>query len=524
MRFKDFILEKAMNSATYADIAKRYGESAKVGFEFEMLVPEHSDSHYSGDPFVTTDTVVVDRLTTRKEIEQYFDVSSRDDRIIDNDFNEYVAKLRREYMADNFENFLDDDGENEAEAEEKAGAEFDRRDTTDFEDWVNAEYRDTEGFVDAYGLDPTYGYDINNSSRVYTEQPEVDSTGDHQQTSLNVASSFNKKFGVRPLYFSGNKSISKSANTWYLENDGSIEGEGFGVELVTPPLPLSKAIEHLRDVANWMQHNDYETNESTGLHINISIPDLMEKIDPLKLVLFMGERYVAGKFNRIANTYTAPHIESIMNRIATSGKLPGDEEEMIKSSWDILSTAKYHTVNLSKIKSGYLEFRVAGGKDYHSDSKIETIIETIMRFVAVVEIACDSTLERKEYLKKAAVVFGKAQDNITNKPADVRSTLPKEITRIANMFRNVDRNNRVWMDWKQYETAEDGSDNKRELLLDFMNATRFVMNKMKRTLEPKERVFLKMQAKKTGLNSDMIDSFFGDESENRADFKKIIGL
>jgi hypothetical protein len=524
MRFKDFLIEKAMNSATYVDIAKRYGDTALVGFEFEMLVPEDTVHYYRDDPLMSTDSVRVDSLKTLDKILEYFDQSAGDERAMTRDFNIYISELRNNYIADHMDDYLDPDENNEDHAEDMAGKDFDKNDSTTLDDWIKAVYDDAEGFVNEYDLEPKYGYDENSTAaRVYTELPEADNDDDKNQTFLNVISSFNKRFNIKPRFANGTKTTNKSLDQWYVEEDTSIEGDGFGVELVTPPLPLTKAVEHLKEVATWMRLNDFETNSSTGLHINISIPDLKEKIDPLKLVLFMGERYVANQFDRLTNTFAKQHIDYILKAIGNEGKLPKNEKEMLHSSWSILSTGKYHTVNLGKIEQGYLEFRVTGGKDYNSQSSIETVIETIMRFVAVVEIACDTNLERKEYLKKASAIFSKANDKLANTPIDKNSSIPVELTRIYNYFKSVDGVDRFYQDWTQYERFPEGGTGKAELLLDIINGSRNVLHKMNKTMEPKERVFFKMEAKKVGLTTKMIDDFFGNEIENRADFKKMTG-
>lgn len=523
MRFRDFLAEKIMNSATYADIAKRLGDIAQVGFEFEMLVPEGTIHHYHNDPFVTTDTIRVDSIKSYDGIKEYFNIYSSTERKINSDFEKYVKTLRNSYMADHMDDYLNDEGDNEADAEEEAAAAFDKADNTDIDDWIKDEFAgNIEDFIDEYTIESKYGSDENSTAfRVYTELPEEDKDDDKHQTFLNVASSFKKEFGFRPDVSIKEKANIKKLDSWYIEPDGSIEGDGFGVELVSPPLPLNKALVYLKDVATWMQDNDFETNESTGLHINISIPDLKEKLDPLKLILFMGEKHVLAQFGRQANVYAQEHIRQIIKSIEKSGFIPNSEKEIRNYSWSILSLGKYNTVNLSKIRAGYLEFRAVGGEGYNSKEKINKVEESVLRFIAAVEIACDPDLERKNYLKKTAALFSIADDNIVSGKQDKNSSLPIELTRIFNYFRQSDGNNRIYQDWNRYDYPV--GNNKAELLLDIIYGARNVLHRMNKTMEPKERVFFKMQSKKVGLTTKMIDDYFGDEIDNRADFKKMTG-
>ena len=67
----------------------------------------------------------------------------------------------------------------------------------------------------------------------------------------------------------------KNMTDWYIEPDGSLEGNNDGdgtAEVVSPPLPAKDAVQALKNFfALAAQHKIY-TNESTGLHINVSIP------------------------------------------------------------------------------------------------------------------------------------------------------------------------------------------------------------------------------------------------------------
>jgi hypothetical protein len=87
---------------------------------------------------------------------------------------------------------------------------------------------------------------------------------------------------------------------------------------------------------------------------------------------------------------------------------------MIALAKKSLSESKYASVNISKMRYGYLEFRMVGNSDYHKD--FAKIKDTILRFVSALEIACDKDAERNLYLKKLAAVMGKA---------DATSTIPE---------------------------------------------------------------------------------------------------
>jgi len=70
-----------------------------------------------------------------------------------------------------------------------------------------------------------------------------------------------------------------------------------------------------------------------------------------------------------------------------------------------LSRHKYSTFNLSHWnKHKYIEFRIAGGK---YSSKVTDILQSIDRYVYVMNIACSPDLFKEEYYKKLYGFFNK---------------------------------------------------------------------------------------------------------------------
>jgi hypothetical protein len=69
----------------------------------------------------------------------------------------------------------------------------------------------------------------------------------------------------------------------------------------------------------------------------------------------------------------------------------------------VIDDAKFRSVNFSKLKNGYLEFRSIGGHGYHL--KYNEITDTISRWISVIDLACDPDASRKEYVKKVAKLF-----------------------------------------------------------------------------------------------------------------------
>lgn len=218
----------------------------------------------------------------------------------------------------------------------------------------------------------------------------------------------------------------ESINQWRIVQDGSIQegGVGCGIEIISPPDPVEDSLADLKMLFRWMTKHEVVTNSTTGLHINLSIPEIKEKLDPLKLILFMGEEHVLKSYDRKLNSYALKHRDDLMTALSEYASKPESVSMLKAMAGSALKKAKYRTVNLSKLDAGYLEFRTAGNADYHH--KLNQVTDDVGRFLTIVELACDPEAEKKEYLKKLAKLFGAAQgkkhDDIGANPKDTLRT------------------------------------------------------------------------------------------------------
>ena len=227
--------------------------------------------------------------------------------------------------------------------------------------------------------------------------------GDFAKTAEEARKSLEDYLGVDVV-------VGESADKWKIVPDGSVQGsdDGVGIELVSPPLPVQQGLEDLESCFRWMVKREVETNSTTGIHLNISIPNLRSKLDPLKLILFMGEEHVLKSYARETNTYATKHYSDLVNSIKTVGRLPREAKQLQTYATALLQDAKYRTVNLSKLRQGYLEFRTGGNEGYHK--KYKQIESDVGRFLTVLELACDPEAEKNEYAKKLAKLFNAGRD------------------------------------------------------------------------------------------------------------------
>lgn len=432
--FKQYLAERAMNRKSYEAVLQKYGDNALIGFEVEAFIP---DGHewYKGRSTENTDTATISEISDFSDLENYFAISRRDQYDIDRDIESWVKEKRDAYIDDNWKDFFDEDDEDDSEydAREKAGEQFDSENEDNTDDYFKE--HGAEKIISDYGLDPQYGWKVE-GDEFFTEEPPSPDDGNNwnEEAASKVADALGKELDVHV-------SLSPGDTGWKIVQDTSIEGDepsefGHGVEIISPPTPAEKAMHDLEIVFDFMRFHYIETNKSTGLHINMSVPNIKEKLDPLKLVLFMGEEYSLKLFNRLTNTYATPQIKSILDGIKLYGKVPASQAELLDfASMRLAKDAKYKSVNLGKLKQGYLEFRVAGGSDYHL--AMDKVKDVIGRWLTAIDIACDPSAEREQYLKKVAKLFGRgieATNTEEQRQMSLRDVLAKKSSHVAVLY------------------------------------------------------------------------------------------
>jgi hypothetical protein len=252
-----------------------------------------------------------------------------------------------------------------------------------------------------FGLDWPYmtgGGNSNNGSRSWDD----------------IGSSLQSVIDMPVKVSSGYHSIPRKEGQWIIEPDGSLDpddkSEEVGLEIVSPPMPLLMTLEKLKAVTDWANNpsegNAY-TNSSTGLHMGVSIPFVGGDVDYVKLIMFMGDKYVLEQFGRASNTYAASAMDKLRQNLAGGRSDPAGVATLLKSNLAELAfkelqkgvgTSKYTSAH---IQNGYIEFRSPGG-DWlaKSDEDIGILENTMMRFAQAMYIASRADLERNEYAKK----------------------------------------------------------------------------------------------------------------------------
>ena len=201
------------------------------------------------------------------------------------------------------------------------------------------------------------------------------------------------------------KTITKNLTDWYIEPDTTIRPDDkfnyTGAEVVSPPLSPSEAMSALNKFYASSKKHGWLTNGSTGFHINISIP---QKIDVLKLTLFLGDKYVLKSFGREGSSMAQSVLSDVEKGVAIDSIVGLTPENLRRLSQSAIYFADNHYASISYEtnpdtlkKNKYISFRHAGG-DYLNE--VQKIKDTIGRFVAVMMIAADPNAHQEEYMKK----------------------------------------------------------------------------------------------------------------------------
>ena len=428
---QEFLGEIKMSPTNLRAEAAKTG--AMAGMEFEMIVPGISspDDGSNQEPDYDYDR----RCRSIDDVFDFFydgDYNSRRDvqnvvarmrenyqdwieELISQEWQDNSGEFILEWVANNVDESewnpdeLEGDARNEALDEFAAAVDADpnsnyyqeayeeyreeHQEDWDESDWLDSQDLDRMSAIEnTYELMWPYWHDP-----VYTGEADVDAIADDFSNSIgrpvNASSSYH---GAR-----------REAGHYVVEPDGSLDpddSDDAGLEFVSPPLPIDELLSDLNKVKAWADREKCYTNDSTGLHINVSVPNFsLEKLDYVKLALLLGDKYVLDQFGRSSNTYTKSALTKVQDLVkrnpesakALLDKMRNGMEELATKAIHSGTTEKYTSINT---KSGYIEFRSPGG-DWLNEN-FDKIENTLLRFTVALSAAINPEAYREEYLKK----------------------------------------------------------------------------------------------------------------------------
>jgi hypothetical protein len=430
-----------MSPGALSQAAKKI--NALAGMEFEMIVPGAKQAE-DYEPEWVADYDRDTRTRRLSDVLDFFDdgdYNSRSDintlrEQIYDEFHDWRGEKLQEFWNDNKENIIKeylrnnakDDDDNQLEGDaldkrvEKAIEEINedhdeaQQDYMDDPENYDAEEYDVDDFLtDKY----PYMTDIENNFDIQWTHyyDENEGSYDNEISVDDIADEFSRMIG-KPVNASNNyHGARREAGHYVVEPDGSLEGdddEDGGLEFVSPPLPLDELLSDLQKVKDWAKKKGCYTNDSTGLHINISIPDSdFGNLDYVKLAILLGDEYVLKEFGRTSNHFCQSALKIVKKNIQ---QRPDDVAALLEQMKEHLSTAasraihsgttsKYTSINT---KTGYVEFRSPGG-DWLNNT-FDKIVPTLLRFVVALDAAMDETAYKEEYAKKLYKLLAPSDD------------------------------------------------------------------------------------------------------------------
>ena len=278
-----------------------------------------------------------------------------------------------------------------------------------------------------------FDYDADQAYRLLQledwEDNEYGGDPEYQQAADFLKPMIEQTMGAPVHIFQRYHQRGKNLTDWYIEPDGSLDpnnDEDATAEIVSPPLPAAQAVDALKRFYAMASQLNLYTNSSTGLHINVSIPD---KLDLLKLAVFTGDQHVLQQFGRQNSDYAVSSQQAIAGRVAggspvlktKTAKTPGVVgQPKTQTTLDVKSLQRIaqaatgdHTASISN-NGKYISFRHAGG-DYLQN--YTSVFNVVGRFIRAMIIASDPTLYAQEYQTKLAKLAGTS-------PAASPSTVP----------------------------------------------------------------------------------------------------
>jgi hypothetical protein len=375
--------------------------------EYEEWVQEQIDESWGNDGIdYIRDFVEVNDLFDRDEAM----AQARDEVITANpdlpqeseDFTQLLSarldELQEQFVLEAFE----DQGRIFNDAFESFADE--QREEYDERSFLDDKYPYMTDIQNNFDISWPYYYDINDGQ---------DGEMDIDQVADDFSNFMGKPVNASRQYHGGRR----EAGHYVVEPDGSLEGDNpgdGGLEFVSPPMPIDEMISDLNKVKEWAGQNGCYTNDSTGLHINISVPNYsIDKLDYVKLAILMGDEYILDLFGRSGNTYAKSAMGKIKTALKQKPEAAAQIMDLMKQGLDGAATKAIHTGVTNKYtsintKTGYIEFRSPGG-DW-LDANFANIENTLLRFTVALSAAIDPEAYRKEYLTKLYKLLSEGMD------------------------------------------------------------------------------------------------------------------
>lgn len=234
---------------------------------------------------------------------------------------------------------------------------------------------------------------------------------------------------------------SREENKFIIEPDGSIAPQGR--EFISPAMQFADGLAAMQVMFEWAQGQGYRTNQSTGFHMGISLPNHeTQNIDHMKFILMLGDTHVLEKFNRAKAHYAVDTVNTMRETLKRGDRVKKEDvagylRKMATGMQD-LATAELNKLLVPRgehrqsvnIKNKYMEIRSAGDNYL---PRFDEIRLTLLRYLKTLEVSADDQAYRREYAKKLSKFLTSTEmirtvDPVTGrKGVAAKDTLDKEV-------------------------------------------------------------------------------------------------
>ncbi len=252
-----------------------------------------------------------------------------------------------------------------------------------------------------------------------------------------------------------------------LGNIEKYEEDIIGIEIISPIMTLEDGLQAMPYIFNIIDNPGllgFETltgvtTQHTGFHINIGISNINE-MDYVKLILLMGDHNAVAQYGRelsdaaaailprlITNVtslikYEPEKAIQLINQLTSKvGTSSADISNAINALASVVPKDKNQSVNLRKLPEGYVEFRHAGGSDYHKD--FEKIRNSVLSFATWMYVATNEEIYKKEYYM---AVFKLLQTIKTGESKYLPDDFSQQLDKIRNDARDSEEDDETLLD------------------------------------------------------------------------------
>lgn len=435
---EDELFELKMSPTSLANMAK--GTDARVGMEFELIVPGVSeDEEFESEPDYDMDESFPTGRGWERDVVNFFThgQNSNGRRVVERaigelegEYSGWLSRQMDEYVrspagearaieiadenvdADDYESdkerqqavrdYLDD---NYDDIVEQIREEF-VESADNFESYIEAHVGSMMEFAQQYGLDWPY----------WTEPAE----SDYERSDISdIAKDFGRAIG-RPVDASSSyHGATRRPGHYVVEPDSSLEGDQgeMGLEFVSPPLPVDEMLQDLDRVVDWASTVGAYTNSTTGLHINVSVPN-QANLDYVKLAMFLGDDYVLEQFGRWGNSYCRSSLQKIVSQAKESPDRVQEMMRQLQRGLNQLASKIVHTGSTDKFTSinnrgEWIEFRGPGGDWLANEAGLKAVRDTLLRTVVALDVATKPEAYKQEYYKKLYKTLSQGSEDDT---------------------------------------------------------------------------------------------------------------